>query len=63
MTIPKSETTATLLIRLSSDLDPGDYPLMLEATLQLNEQEIQVEEPLTIRVHPLQDQTSLKRRP
>ena len=63
VTIPKSETTAALLIRLSSDLDPGDYPLMLEATLQLNEQEIQVEEPLTIRVHPLQDQTSLKRRP
>ena len=63
VTIPKGETTSSLLVRLAADLDPGDYPLKLEATLQLNEQEIQVEEPLTIRVQPVLQETSLRHRP
>ena len=63
VTIPKGETTSSLLVRLAADLDPGEYPLKLEATLQLNEQEIQVEEPLTIRVQPVLQETSLRHRP
>ena len=63
VTIPKGETTSALLVRLAADLDPGDYPLKLEATLQLNEQEIQVAEPLTIRVQPALQETSLRHRP
>ncbi len=63
VTIPKGETTSALLVRLAADLDPGDYPLKLQATLQLNEQEIQVEEPLTIRVQPVLQETSLRHRP
>ena len=62
-TIPKGEKTSSLLVRLAADLDPGDYPLKLKATFQLNEQEIQVEEPLTIRVLPVRNQTSLRHRP
>ena len=63
VTIPKGETTSSLLVRLAADLAPGDYPLKLQATLQLNEQEIQVEEPLMIRVQPVRNQTSLRHRP
>jgi len=63
VTIPKGETTSSLLVRLAADLNPGEYPLKLEATLQLNEQEIQVEEPLTIRVQPVLQETSLRHRP
>ena len=62
-TIPKGEKTSSLLVRLAADLDPGDYPLKLKATFQLNDQEIQVEEPLTIRVLPVRNQTSLRHRP
>lgn len=67
VTIPESQTTTALLVQLSPDLEPGDYQLKLEAKLQLNESDIQVEEPLTIRVLPRQEsqhrKTSLKRRP
>jgi hypothetical protein len=63
VTIPKGETTSALLVRLAADLDPGDYPLKIEATLQLNDQEIRVEEPLTIRVQPVLQKTSLRHRP
>ena len=63
VTIPKGEKTSSLLVRLAADLDPGDYPLKLKATFQLNDQEIQVEEPLTIRVLPVRNQTSLRHRP
>ena len=63
VTIPKGEKTSSLLVRLAADLGPGDYPLKLKATLQLNDQEIQVEEPLTIRVQPVRNQTSLRHRP
>lgn len=63
VTIPKGETTSSLLVRLAADLAPGDYPLKLQATLQLNDQEIQVEEPLMIRVQPVRNQTSLRHRP
>ncbi len=67
VTIPESQTTTGLLVQLSPDLEPGDYQLKLEAKLQLNESDIQVEEPLMIQVRPgqkpRQHQTSLKHRP
>ncbi|MSO21762.1 MAG: hypothetical protein EXQ58_00610 [Acidobacteria bacterium] len=50
VTIPKGETSAALVLQLSPDLRPGDYQLKLQAKLQLNERDLQVEQPLVIQV-------------
>lgn len=50
--IPKGESRAVLAVQLAPDLPAGEYPLKLQAKLQLNERDLQVEQPLVIQVRP-----------
>ncbi len=50
VTIPKDETEAKLVIDAAADASLGDHKLTLQDALRLNNQEIKVDQPVSLRV-------------
>ncbi len=50
ISIPKGESQATLLVEVTRDALPGEYSLTIQAQLELNGQDLEVEETVSVQV-------------
>jgi len=50
VTIPKDQTEAKLVVDAAANAIPGDHKLTLQAALKLNNQDIKVDQPISLRV-------------
>ena len=54
LTIPRDGTDAKLSLETKADATPGEHKLTLQAELKLNGQTIKVDQPLTLKVAPVE---------
>ncbi len=54
ISIPKGESKATLLVEVTQETAPGEYNLVVQAQLELNGQQLEVEKTVSVQVEALE---------